>query len=386
MTRNLFLLLLCLAIPGEAFAGSRQDLGELHSRIDALEKDLGKKEASQSELNDQLKKSEIAISNSERRLRDLSAMAQDADRSLAKLGNESAAIRAKISSQQQLLGQFLYQRYLNGNEEYLKLLLDSRDPNEISRNMQYLSYVAKARKEMLTELKQDLARLDALETSTRQKRADLSDIVQKQRKESLALEEERKKRKAVLASISAQIGRQKEEISRLKRDEQRLKRLFERIGKSARHAPSPALRNESVPEATLEKVPFGRLKGRLRLPVKGVLTNRFGAPRMNGGLVWKGLFIRAATGEEVRAIAAGRVVFADWLRGFGNIIILDHGDGYMSLYGDNETLLKNVGEFVHGGEVIAEVGNSGGNSESGLYFELREQGVPLDPMKWVNVK
>ncbi|NNM83588.1 MAG: peptidoglycan DD-metalloendopeptidase family protein [Burkholderiales bacterium] len=386
MTRHLFFLLLGLAISGEACAGSRQDLGELHSRIDALEKDLGKKEASQSELNDQLKKSEIAISNSERKLRDLSAMARDADRSLAKLGNESEAIRTKITSQQQLLGQFLYQRYLNGNEEYLKLLLDSRDPNEISRNMQYLSYVAKARKEMLAELRQDLSRLDALETSTRQQRADLADIVQKQRKESLALEEERKKRKAVLAGISAQIGKQKEELSRLKRDEQRLKRLFERIGKSAKHAPSPVLKNESVPEATQEKKPFAKLKGQLRLPVKGILTNRFGAPRMNGGLVWKGLFIRAATGEEVRAIAAGRVVFADWLRGFGNIIIRDHGDGYMSLYGDNETLLKNVGEWVRGGEVIAEVGNSGGNSESGLYFELREQGVPLDPMKWVNVK
>ena len=190
----------------------------------------------------------------------------------------------------------------------------------------------------------------------------------------------------MLAGISAQIGKQKEELSRLKRDEQRLKRLFERIGKSAKHAPSPVLKNESVPEATQEKKPFAKLKGQLRLPVKGILTNRFGAPRMNGGLVWKGLFIRAATGEEVRAIAAGRVVFADWLRGFGNIIILDHGDGYMSLYGDNETLLKNVGEWVRGGEVIAEVGNSGGNSESGLYFELREQGVPLDPMKWVNVK
>ena len=120
--------------------------------------------------------------------------------------------------------------------------------------------------------------------------------------------------------------------------------------------------------------------------MRGELGNRFGSPRSDSGLNWKGLFIAARPGEEVHAIAAGRVVFADWLRGFGNLLIIDHGDSYMSLYGNNETLYKQVGETIRGGETIAAVGNSGGNTDSGLYFEIRYQGKPFDPLTWVNAR
>ncbi|MEP7371060.1 MAG: peptidoglycan DD-metalloendopeptidase family protein, partial [Nitrosospira sp.] len=132
--------------------------------------------------------------------------------------------------------------------------------------------------------------------------------------------------------------------------------------------------------------PFSSLKGRLSLPVRGELANRFGSPRADGGITWKGLFIRSATGGDVKAIAGGRVVFADWLRGFGNLMIVDHGSSYMSLYGNNETVHKKVGDSVRGGDTIATVGNSGGNPESGLYFELRHQGKPFDPLNWVRIK
>jgi septal ring factor EnvC (AmiA/AmiB activator) len=127
------------------------------------------------------------------------------------------------------------------------------------------------------------------------------------------------------------------------------------------------------------------LKGSLRLPTRGVVTNRFGAPRQEGGS-WKGLFIRAATGDDVKSIANGRVVFADWMRGFGNLMIVDHGGDYLSIYGNNDALLKQVGDMLDGGEVIASVGNSGGNPESGLYFEIRYRGQPLDPLKWASLK
>ena len=123
----------------------------------------------------------------------------------------------------------------------------------------------------------------------------------------------------------------------------------------------------------------------MRLPTRGVVSNRFGSARQEGS-TWKGLFIRAAAGSEVRAIAGGRVVFADWMRGFGNLLIVDHGGSYLSIYGNNESLLKQTGDTLRGGEVIATVGNSGGNPESGLYFELRYQGQPLDPLKWVSLK
>jgi murein hydrolase activator len=131
---------------------------------------------------------------------------------------------------------------------------------------------------------------------------------------------------------------------------------------------------------------FRQLKGNLRLPVRGELANRFGSPREGSGVAWKGLLIRARAGEEVLAIAAGRVVFADWLRGFGNLLILDHGDGYLSLYAYNEALLKQVGDRVGSGEPIGIVGSSGGSEETGLYFEIRYQGRPVDPLGWVALK
>ena len=128
---------------------------------------------------------------------------------------------------------------------------------------------------------------------------------------------------------------------------------------------------------------FTQLKGRLKLPVTGELTNRFGGQRADTGTAWKGLFIRASTGSSVKALGPGSVVFADWLRGFGNLLIIDHGDGYMSLYGNNEAVLKQEGEQVTAGEIIATVGNSGGNPESGLYFEVRYHSRPIDPLQWV---
>jgi septal ring factor EnvC (AmiA/AmiB activator) len=147
--------------------------------------------------------------------------------------------------------------------------------------------------------------------------------------------------------------------------------------------PGARLRSERLPDASNSGTPFQGLKGKINFPVRGELSNRFGSPRSDSGVLWKGLFILAKAGQEVKAVAAGRVVFSDWLRGFGNLLIVDHGDGYMSLYGNNETLYAQVGTAVTGGDTIAAVGNSGGNSESGLYFELRHQGKPFDPLAWI---
>jgi septal ring factor EnvC (AmiA/AmiB activator) len=187
--------------------------------------------------------------------------------------------------------------------------------------------------------------------------------------------------------VSRQIEKQRREISTLKRDETRLTRLVERLSKMlARAKPPPGVRNERLPEGTPVTGAFGQLKGRLSLPVRGELKNRFGGPREGSGVLWKGLFIASQTGQEVKAIAPGRVVFADWLRGFGNLLIIDHGDGYMSLYGNNESLFKQVGDPARSGEAVAAVGNSGGNMDSGLYFEIRHQGVAFDPLGWVSLR
>jgi septal ring factor EnvC (AmiA/AmiB activator) len=174
-----------------------------------------------------------------------------------------------------------------------------------------------------------------------------------------------------------------------------IEQLSKLIARTPKPRPQPESRSETGPRLRNERVPepeagfegdFAALRGRLALPVRGELANRFGSPRQGGGVVWKGLLIAAGTGEAVRAIAAGRVVFADWLRGFGNLLIIDHGDSYMSLYGYNETLYRQLGDVVRGGERIAAVGQSGGHPDSGLYFEMRHEGRPFDPLTWVSVR
>ncbi len=163
-----------------------------------------------------------------------------------------------------------------------------------------------------------------------------------------------------------------------------MSRLVEELSRVI--AATPLLRNDKVPEPGGAEGPLAGLKRGLRLPIKGELTNRFGAQRASGGPPWKGLFIRSPSGQEVRAVAPGRIVFSDWLRGFGNLLIIDHGRSYLTIYGNNESVLKQVGELVHTGEAVATVGASGGNTESGLYFEIRHEGKAFDPMRWVSLK
>ena len=194
-------------------------------------------------------------------------------------------------------------------------------------------------------------------------------------------------RQKVLSKASDDIARQRNEISKLKRDEQRLTELIKKLAAEAeRRRQAARLKNQALPDESLNNSQFGKLKGRLRLPVIGELTNRFGQPREDSGLSWKGLFIAANEGDRVKAIAPGEVVYADWLRGFGNLMILDHGAGFMSLYGNNEALFRQVGDRLGAGDTIASVGNSGGNAESGLYFELRRNGRAFDPLPWVRLK
>jgi septal ring factor EnvC (AmiA/AmiB activator) len=250
---------------------------------------------------------------------------------------------------------------------------------------------------LLGEIRESLRRKQALAADARARADELGEVETRQREQHARLLAQREQRKATLAKISAQISAQRREIGNLQRNEKRLSQLVERLARiiAARPKPRPQesapqrstrpeIANQHAPEA-LPAGRFAQLKGSLRLPVRGTLANRFGTARQEGS-TWKGLFIRAATGSEVKAIAGGRVVFADWMRGFGNLLIVDHGDGYLSIYGNNDALLKQVGDAVRGGDDVAAVGNSGGNPESGLYFELRHQGQPLDPLKWVNLK
>lgn len=277
----------------------------------------------------------------------------------------------------------------------MRHLLSGDDPNQLARDAHYLGLLSRAKAGLIHNLGEILDEKKRLAGLAREKNEELAEIEKSQQRERAGLVEQQKKRHVVLARLSDRIKAQRREVDKLKRDEKRLGKLIEGLGRivakprRAPHAPSsvqPVLRNERTPDASLSGDAFALLKGRLSLPTRGELANRFGTPRQEGGTTWKGVFIRAAAGAEVKAIAPGRIVFADWLRGFGNLAIVDHGDGYLSVYGNNESLFKAVGQPVKTGEAIASVGNSGGNPETGLYFELRHLGQPLDPLKWVSLR
>ncbi len=380
----------------------KEDLKQLRSRIETLQKELADTEESKSEVADALQDSERAISAATRQLSTLAQAQHKASNKLSQLQAQSEQVTKDIEVQQSQLSKLLYRQYMagSGQKEYLELLLNQQEPNQIARNMYYYGYLTRARAEGIDALRTNLQQLDSLTRESQEKSAEIAVIQAKQAEYKKELEQKKTEHARLLARISLQADQQRREISKLKQDEERLSRLVEKLAKllarKNRRAPStnatpPAastpLSNDSLPDASTDGSPFSALKGRLSLPVRGELANRFGSPRLDGGLTWKGLFIRSAIGENVKAIATGRIVFADWLRGFGNLLIVDHGGSYMSLYGNNETIRKQVGDSVRSGDTIATVGNSSGiNPNAGLYFELRHQGKPFDPLIWVRIK
>ena len=381
----LFLSLPCAAATIAAPA-QKEELQQLRNRIDALQKALAASEEAKSESADALRESERAISETNRVLRGLGEEQRAVNARLAELQEQSRRMGGDIEAQRTRLAHLVYQQYIGAQPDALKLLLNREDPNQIARDYQYLTYLARARAALLGDLRVNLGRIAELTQETNQQRAELSAIDTEQQAQRKQLESEKNARKAVLMQVSRQIDKQRREISTLKRDENRLAKLVDQLSQMLARTKPGTLRNERVPEAGGESGAFAQLKGRMYLPVRGELRNHFGSPREGSGVLWKGLFIAAPSGQEVKAIAGGRVVFADWLRGFGNLLILDHGGGYMSLYGNNESLYKQVGEAARGGETVAAVGNSGGNMDSGLYFEIRHQGKAFDPLAWVSLK
>lgn len=388
-------LLAFLLLSAPAYAAkpeaSKEALQELQSRIESLKKELDSTQEAHSEAADLLKQSERAISEANRKLYEIGRQQKTSRDTLQSLRQEQSGLNQTIRDQQQLLGKQLYQRYLNGQQGYLQIVLTQHDPNTITRELHYYTYLARARAEQIESLRRNLDRVAALNEQTAATLEDIGNLKTEHEKQRRQLESDKQERKGVLQKLAKQIRMQRGEISKLRRDEKRLSDLVERLARIVPAKPKrksqPALRkNEALPTPSLADGDFAALKGKLNLPVRGDIANRFGTTREDSDISWKGLFIRAGEGNEVRSIAAGTVVFADWLRGFGNLLIVDHGDGFMSLYGNNQALLKQVGDEVRAGDGIASVGNSGGNAESGLYFEMRHRSKPFDPLGWCVVR
>ena len=383
--RHILLLSVCLfGGINSAHAQPQEELNSLRKQIAGLQKELEKTTESQSEAVNELRSSERAVSDSKRKLSGLTLQLRAAAQNLHELQQQALQLESTIQLQEAMLGKLLYQQYLGGRQEYLKLLLNNKDPNQTARDMRYYEYIARSRSNWLGMLRSNLLQLKSVMEQTQQKTREISTLKIKETEQKKTLENDLLVRQQVISKFGEQLTQQRREIGRLQRDENRLSQLVVKLSRVLASQKSKGLfNNEKLPDNRFDGKPFEQLKGKLALPVAGEVLNKFGTPRPDSDVLWRGLQLRASSGQPVKSVAAGRVVFADWLRGFGNLMIIDHGNGYMSLYGNNETLYKQVGDLLRGGDTIAAVGNSGGNEDYGVYFELRHKGEPMDPISWV---
>lgn len=369
------------------------ELKDLKSRIKVLSRDVATAEKSKSHVADQLRETESAISDTSRRLHQLRTESAEARSQLTRLETQIERIDQQASVQQNQLAQLLNRQLAGSDSESLKVLLSGNDPNQSARDRYFLTQLSRAKADLLKQLRDVASEKKALAEEAKERQTRLAQIEQQQKEEQAQLLARKKQRLATLGQIAEQLKTQRREINALKRDEQHLTTLISGlIQRSAKSKSRPQSGAETRSMANSRNIKsyepgklggkFAALRGKLSLPVKGHVAGRFGHIREKGGATWQGLFIRAAEGAEVRAVASGSVVFSDWLRGFGNLLVIDHGDDFLSVYGNNESLLAAVGASVKNGEPIATVGNTGGNPDSGLYFELRHRGQPFDPMKW----
>ncbi|KAB2325570.1 peptidoglycan DD-metalloendopeptidase family protein [Betaproteobacteria bacterium SCN1] len=403
----LALLLTCPLVAGANQAERKQsELDALKLRLQTLQQEFRQTQVQRRDAADELRESELAVSNGLRALRQIDGERRQTEITLDALSRQIDEVSVRIRTQQAHLAQALRGVYRRGEGDALKLLLNGADPNQSARDLRYLAYLSRAQQAQVAALRADQAQLAALQQAARDKTDQLAALRSVRVSEQEKLLADKRAREQVLQKLATQIQQQRREISTLQRDERNLTRLVERLNRLMAEQAARAAReakrkqqavtpsgktsagkgigtNTETPTAFKTDKPFSRLRGLLRLPVAGELMNRFGAPREGGGTSWKGLFIRASQGVAVKAIAAGQVVFSDWLRGFGNLIIVDHGEGYMSLYSNNESLYKQVGDRVEPGDALASVGNSGGQPDTGLYFEMRHQSRPINPMQWV---
>ena len=351
---------------------------ETKARLDVLRAEIAELSKARAELSAQrdegvaaLREIDTKVSGSARRLRELEAGIEEQNRLLAEHEAERVQLQRSLGRSRETLANLLRSVYLIGRGESLKALLARDRISDSSRALAYYRYLQRDRLRRVQELRAELKVLLDVERAIAATRATLAAEQDKEHAQSAQLAADRVQREAVLAEFDAKLKEGETRLAALGRDEQDLLRLLEELRDIFADIPKQLEANQ----------PFASLKGRLRRPHAASVSIGFGQPIATGRLS-EGWLLGAEAGDEVRAVAPGRVAFADWLKGFGLLLILDHGDGYMSLYAQNESLLKDVGDWVAAGDVVSTVGASGGAAQPGLYIELRHQGRPLDPKPW----
>lgn len=365
----LLAVLVALVVPiAGAEEGTERELEELTNRLNALDTwldDAGKRLAQQQR---EMAKADRRIANLAKRIREVGQGIAATEATLADLSGEQERLANSRRSQAAQLAEHLRAAWKLSQWEALKTLLNQEDAAAAERMVRYHGYFAKRGAQALDSYQDTLVALRQTERAAHDKRQALATSQSALTNDRAALVDERGERRQLIASLTADVSSKETERRQLEASRRRLQALIEELARKA-----PPERETTTAMGT----------GELPWPVQGELHKRFGQARAGGRMRWQGLYILAPIGTPVRAIAAGRVVFADWLRGFGLLAIVDHGDSRMSLYGYADVLYKRTGDRVEGGETLAAVGQSGGQPEVGLYFEIRQGGAPIDPLQWL---
>ena len=353
-------------------AQKEAELKKVNSRIEKVRKSVNADIDKRDRLSAQLRDAELGVQAARRELEDARVQRIASQARLRELGREQALKEQELAAERGALAGELRTAYVNGREEQLKLLLNQQDPESFGRMLAYYGYFGRARAERIGSIRDKLEHLALLREKIAAETLRLEELEARQERELAALRGAQQKRGQAVAAIDQDIKSKGGEIRRLESQARGLEKLIADLRKALASKP------------VAKQAPFEPLRGKLPWPVQdGRVLARFGQPRAGGSLKWQGMLIGTERGARVRAPFAGRVAYADWLPGMGLMIVLDHGGGYLSLYGHNEEVFKKVGEPVSAGDVIGAVGDTGGHDQPALYFEVRRGREPVNPEIWL---
>lgn len=378
MFYRVLLLCCCLFAAAGSYAQTdaeyEQQLKALSKSIEQLQQQLSEVKSSRDELESSLEGSEKEASELIKKIEAIKEALAKEKKQLAQHQRQRADLEDSRQQQQQEITLVIQQAYLLGHQSQLKMLLNQEEPYRISRLLRYHEYVVNAQKQKLDRYLATIAEIQTVEDSIAQSSQKLEESQSSLSQRLSQLQDTQANRLQTLAKLSDEMKAKGGELNQLQTDQKRLERLLEEATK--------ALSQLKIPQR--DAVAFAKLRGKLPYPAEGKVVNSYGSARLGGQMRWQGIVLRGELGSQVVSVHHGRVIFSDYLRGQGLLIIIDHGDGYMSLYAHNQTLLKATGDWVSAGEPVATIGNTGGQVQAGLYFEIRLKGKTLNPQKWLN--
>lgn len=348
---------------------AQKELKQLQSKINGLQSALSKKRKQQSSALKNLRSSEKRIATASKILSSTIGQLNKKENELKTLRRKQKTLEVDTRAQKKALAEQLRSAYMNGQQEYLKLLLNQQDPDELGRTLVYYDYMNKARGKQVRALQETLSELKNIDERIQSEIQKLSVLKKSKEQETTRLTKLKNKRQKLVSQLAKEIANKSDELTELQINAQELQQLIDSVRETIEEM------DFSQPLEGLKKI-----KGKLSWPTKGKHLRNYGA--VNNGQKNNGVLIAGDEGKQINSIHHGRVVYADWLRGFGLLLIIDHGQGYMSLYGYNQALYKEVGDWVEAREAVATLGQSGGQKQPALYFELRHQGKPVNPRRW----